>query len=647
MVSMNSMNNNMSNMNSEKDERKLDELQSLIAPASMASPIRTYDATATVNIIATPSSAFSNLQIELLPDTQANNNSNNSIDLEEGGLWQHPGLQSSSYKEECHNYDHDGHDHNEHEHQQGTDSYSSISSPASVVPSFSYYANSSPKVHQHQHQHQHQQQHRISRSSNSNSKSIEAEPSPSISLVRCRHEYNDINNCNGNDNDNQYLPGRETPKAKSKSKHRSTRDQCTQTMTLGTRIQMERSTLYHYFSLREDFDSTILHIQSTFVPSVLFPHSHSHIKCNHKCLRRLRQCFPLPLVFRILWCYWTFGILITDHRDAMHHRKMCNIMYFGHLTNITLILTLCYQCLSTFLSFWGLFWRRHSWFLPLFHVHSPKKGNANYANDVNDADTDVACTPGIIVTMTWFIYSIALPAEFIVAIGFWTFEYDPDGPPTFITIYQHAIIGFLLLFDGNVIGRIPLRLKHCKGLLVYGITYLLWSMGFSYLQLGKRHGVIYDFMDWRKDPGLAAAIGFLLLFVIGPVVFLVCWWVSVSDGGCCFGLLGLCGYGGGRRRVVSVLEYHVNADAQGEMVKEEQEQEWVGRNIDLNSIRNDVTCVCAADGKDLESDRRNCHDLNKGWNGWSTRYASLDSQETDTTLSTETNIEYCIERARS
>ncbi len=143
-------------MNSEKDERKLDELQSLIAPASMASPIRTYDATATVNIIAAPSSAFSNLQIELLPDTQANNNSNNSIDLEEGGLWQHPGLQSSSYKEECHNYDHDGHDHNEHEHQQGTDSYSSISSPASVVPSFSYYADSSPKVHQHQHQHQHQ-----------------------------------------------------------------------------------------------------------------------------------------------------------------------------------------------------------------------------------------------------------------------------------------------------------------------------------------------------------------------------------------------------------------------------------------------------------------------------------------------------------
>ena len=95
------------------------------------------------------------------------------------------------------------------------------------------------------------------------------------------------------------------------------------------------------------------------------------------------------------------------------------------------------------------------------------------------------------------------------------------------------------------------------------------------------------------------------------------------------------------------MEYYVNADAQGEMVKEEQEQEWVGRNIDLNSIHNDVTCVCAADGKDLESDRRNCHDLNKGWNGWSTRYASLDSQETDTTLSTETNIEYCIERARS
>ena len=81
------------------------------------------------------------------------------------------------------------------------------------------------------------------------------------------------------------------------------------------------------------------------------------------------------------------------------------------------------------------------------------------------------------------------------------------------------------------------------------------------------------------------------------------------------------------------MEYYVNADAQGEMVKEEQE--WVGRNIDL-SIHNDVACACTADGKDLESDRRKCKDLNKGWNGWSTtRYTSLDRQETDTTLSTD------------
>ena len=677
------------NINSKEDEqRELDELQSLIASASMSSlPIHTsYHATA--NITGSPTVAFSNLQIELLPDytssttnntsTNTNTNSINNIDhVEEGGLLQHPGLSLppsssslDSYTEgfECHDHDHDNHDEHHQQEAQGNNNNdndnSFTSSPASVVPSISYYSKSPKDYYQQRQEHQHRHRHRTM--SSSNSISIEADSSLSISLHqykhqhRCRHE--DINN----DDDNQYLPGRETPKAKSKhNKHKqlSTRDQCTQTMTLGTRIHMERSILYQYFSLREDFDSTILHIQSTFAPSVLFPqYQHSNCKnssninnnnsnssnSNSKCLRWFR--LPLPLLFRILWCYWTFGILLTDHRDAMRHRKMCNVMYFGHLTNITLVLTLCYQCLSTLLSFLGFVssccWTRHSWFLPLFH-HSNAGGAKSNANasanahgataDGATANTDVACTPGIIVTMTWFLYSIALPAEFIVAIGFWKFIYNPDEPLTFITIYQHAIIGFLLLFDGNVIGRIPLRLKHCKGLLVYGITYLLWSLVFSYFKLGKRHkGVIYDFMDWRRDPGLAAAIGSLLLFVIGPMVFLTCWWISVSDGGCCFGLLGLCGcgYGGGRRRVVSVSEYayEYEYDAQGATVK--QEQEWVGRNIDL-SIDNDITCT--VDGKDLESDRK-CHDLNKGWNGYgwpsTRRYTSLDRQETDT-LSTD------------
>ena len=58
---------------------------------------------------------------------------------------------------------------------------------------------------------------------------------------------------------------------------------------------------------------------------------------------------------------------------------MCNIMYFGHLTNFTLVLTLLYQSLSTMLSLIALFHPGHSCFMPLFpsSIHSHGHGSIN------------------------------------------------------------------------------------------------------------------------------------------------------------------------------------------------------------------------------------------------------------------------------
>ena len=216
------------------------------------------------------------------------------------------------------------------------------------------------------------------------------------------------------------------------------------------------------------------------------------------------------------------------------------------------------------------------------------------------------CAPSWILQLTWLLYSIVLPAEFLVAIGYWSFEYEPGGGDNPINLYKHGIIAFLLLWDGNVVGRIPIRIKHWKGLLIYGISYMLWSMMFSYLKMGKRHdGVIYRFMDWRKDPQLAAGIGSMLLFVIGPLVFMASWWLSVLDG-CCG-----CGYGGNRRRVLC-----------GHGAKEEEQF----RRLEGAYL-----------GMELEMDDA-CHDLENGLDadvysaryGCTCKYGSLDQHETDT-----------------
>ena len=221
-------------------------------------------------------------------------------------------------------------------------------------------------------------------------------------------------------------------------------------------------------------------------------------------------------------------------------------MYFGHLSNITFMLTLTYQMLSTFLSLLAMVRRKHYSVLhqplplpmPLPMPIMSQSSNASNAKGPSPRPSSLIC-------LTWLIYSIALPSEFLVAIGYWWFEYDHARPMTNIDLYKHGIIAFLLLLDGNVLGRIPLRAKHWRGVFVYGTLYILWTMVSSYYMLGEKRGVIYRVIDWREDPGKAAEVSFLLMVVMGPLVFSACWLISVS-GGCCS-----CDYSAARRRVLT------------------------------------------------------------------------------------------------
>ena len=293
-----------------------------------------------------------------------------------------------------------------------------------------------------------------------------------------------------------------------------TKEQSSQTMTVGTRHRMESSIHYHYFSPYEDFDNAIIHVQKSFAPA---------------------NMLGIPFLFRLFFCYLSYRVLKTDYYDSIHIKESNCIMYFSHLTNMTLTLSVVYQFLSSFLSILALIRRKH-----YIILHQPKHN----VRSINDGQL----RPGALVCFTWLLYTIVLPGQFLVAFGYWSFDYTPDELMTFINLYKHAYIGVLLLLDGLIIARIPLRVKQWKGVFIYGIVYLLWSIVFSYYKMGKNNGIIYEFIDWRGNPHLAAAIFFLLVFVMAPFVFYMCWLVSVSDGICC---LGCCSFNGGRRHIYS------------------------------------------------------------------------------------------------
>lgn len=291
-----------------------------------------------------------------------------------------------------------------------------------------------------------------------------------------------------------------------------TNDQSTQTMTLLTRHRMESGIQYHYFSLQEDFDHNVIHVQKSFAPI---------------------HFLGVPVILRLLFCHLTYAVLRSDYNDAMHNIGSNRIMYFAHLSNITLIISLLYQCMSSFLSVLALILRKSA-----IIINQPSNGNGRNQNK--------KYLPSGFVCFTWMLYSISLPGEFMVAIGYWLYDYDPDGTMTFINLYKHAFIGILLLIDGLIVGRIPLRAKHWKGIFVYGFIYLIWSMAFSYYKMGEKNGIIYEFIDWRNDPYQASSVFFLLLFVTAPMVFSFCWLISLSDGMCS---LICCSFNGKRRHL--------------------------------------------------------------------------------------------------
>jgi len=218
---------------------------------------------------------------------------------------------------------------------------------------------------------------------------------------------------------------------------------------------------------------------------------------------------PIALLFR---CVWLVASLLIEFLSF-------HVRYLSYLTNISLIMTIMYQLTSCGMSLYaadfisglgGVMERRRKLF------------------------GDQQLQPGYIVRFVWIVYTVALVAEFVVMCAYWISFYDGKGLQ-FHSLYVHLFIVFILLFDGNVVGRIPLRCKHILWFYVYAALYLLWTIICAYWNLGKNHDVlIYSVMDWKNNPKLAIIIVIVVAFIAGPLSFFVCWLCSLWSKGCTF-----------------------------------------------------------------------------------------------------------------
>ena len=123
----------------------------------------------------------------------------------------------------------------------------------------------------------------------------------------------------------------------------------------------------------------------------------------------------------------------------------------------------------------------------------------------------------------WVLQGIALPASFLVTVGYWGLVVDYSKPMQWIAPFTHGV-NFILMVVDNALKKQPFYLVHGVFLLGYLIVYLLWS-GVHYL-LGfkdcENNPYIYRALNWGR-PSLIAKLSPALVIILVPIVVLFFW----------------------------------------------------------------------------------------------------------------------------
>jgi len=204
--------------------------------------------------------------------------------------------------------------------------------------------------------------------------------------------------------------------------------------------------------------------------------------------------------------------------DAAENR----FIWIGYLTHLGLIISIAYQITACIVTY-----RRK-------YLTQP---NANFHDELS-----------MPIKIMWFLYVWSVPNELIITLLFWTLDYPvtvkEDKSLQFHTFTTHGIIALLLLIDGNLIARIPLRIKHIAVIEIYSILYLIWTVihAISGIGNGTNEGdLLYEVIDWKNKPIATLITSVLIVVVVVPIMFMLAWLLSLIGKGFTFA--------GGRRQL--------------------------------------------------------------------------------------------------
>jgi hypothetical protein len=146
------------------------------------------------------------------------------------------------------------------------------------------------------------------------------------------------------------------------------------------------------------------------------------------------------------------------------------------------------------------------------------------------------------IFVTWISFIIGIHTTAVATLLFWILIYDPnDTIIRFTTITAHGGLFLLLLVDGLLLNRIPIRFMYWIGILVpFDLIFITWSIIHDLgTNLGNPDNNDTDILtnddalykgvlEWDTKPATAVKWTIICVFVLGPILFVLLWTVSTN-----------------------------------------------------------------------------------------------------------------------
>ena len=152
---------------------------------------------------------------------------------------------------------------------------------------------------------------------------------------------------------------------------------------------------------------------------------------------------------------------------------------------------------------------------------SPPAINETVPNDVRFQETSLANILPIIIRIYWMLANIAYVIGALIVILYWGFVHQErflsGFDRAFSNVNLHGLVYLLVVIDFWM-SSIPIRLMHVVYVIIFGVTYGLFSAIFT-LVTGRW---IYPILKWKTEPGVAVVfclIAFGVILIVHMVFY--------------------------------------------------------------------------------------------------------------------------------